>query len=841
MKLLIVALFLVLTSSSSFSQIISGKITSDGEIPLQNVLINIKSESSNQSYIVSSTGDGKFSQNVESGNYSLSFILAGYEEYIIENLTVLNNEEKELNIVMLRTGFFTEEIKVESSFRQAQEDLRTSLINISPRNVKILPGAVEDVLRSLQSQPGVNAPNDFSSQLVIRGSGPDQNLMIMDDVEIFNPYRLYGLVSMFNPETLYDINLITGGFPSMYGDRLSAVLDVNNREGRSDVDFALTSNINIANANIIAEGRNPLKIPGSWIISTRRTYYDLIIGPFAKSAGLITEDSAFPSFEDLQMRIAFGPFKNHKFFVNGIFSKDAVDIVSGKDRTNPDSVNVNDLTNNNVLSASWHYFPNSKFLSRTTVSWYDNSGINDFEGDILDPLIDKENLTPAERDSLKQIGALLGLEFDSRYTFKKYSLTNRSSIGFGKNNIQFGAGFDIVKTDLKYNLKLDEQFKALLQSLPNAQALLEDFNLEGNNNYRSHAYLQTRFNLSERFFYQPSVRVDYYSFHENAYVSPRLNLGYIIDPLTTLRLSTGLFYQSPGYEKIRDGQTFFDLTGDIGKNLKPERAVHVVLGAERWLNNSWMAKVEGYYKKFDDLIVQEKLTGYKYTFQLEDPSNTDPEYISNVNNWIRSDSKIAYDSLTSIPVNEGTGKALGIEFSLEKKYTNPKDKFYGFLNYSYSISDRERDGLVQAYRFDQRHVFNIVLNYRINNWLEFGARWSYATNYPLTEPKGISPRVVNDSIVVNPFTNSVIFNLDFGDEADKFKDSRPAYHRLDVRFSAYTKFWNTDWTFYIDVINAYNRTNVIGYDYSLSNDYKIQRRTIGMIPILPTIGFNARF
>lgn len=830
-----------LISNLSYSQGITGKVTSDGSLALTDVQISVINKSSNLESKFKTDSEGNFRIKIPPGSYQLIFEIAGYDQYLIDSLSMSQDEERFLNIVMLRSGFITEEIKVEGTFRQAQEDLRTSLINISPRNIKILPGAVEDVLRSLQSQPGVNAPNDFSSQLVIRGSGPDQNLMIMDDVEIFNPYRLYGLVSMFNPETLYDINLITGGFPSMYGDRLSAVLDVNNREGRSDVDFALTSNINIANANIIAEGRNPLKIPGSWIVSTRRTYYDLIIGPFAKKAGLITEDSAFPSFEDLQMRIAFGPFKKHKFFVNGIFSKDAVDIVSGNDRSDPDSVNVNDLTNNNVLSASWHFFPNSNFLSRTTVSWYDNSGINDFEGDILDPLIDKENLSPAQRDSLKQIGALLGLEFDSRYTFKKYSLTNRSSLALGKNNIQFGAGFDIVKTDLKYNLKLDEQFKALLQSLPNAQALLEDFNLEGNNNYRSHAFLQTRFNVGERFFYQPSIRFDYYSFHENAYLSPRLNLGYIIDPLTTVRFSTGLFYQSPGYEKIRDGQTFFDLTGDIGKTLKPERAIHLVLGFERWLNNSWMAKAEGYYKKFDDLIVQEKLTGYKYTFQLEDPSITDPEYVSNVENWIRSESKIAYDSLTSIPLNEGTGKALGIEFSLEKKYTNPKDRFYGFLNYSYSISDRERDGLIQPYRFDQRHVFNIVLNYRINSWLEFGARWSYASNYPLTEPKGISPRVVNDSIVVNPFTNSVIFNLDFGDEADRFKDSRPAYHRLDLRLSAYTKFWNTDWTFYLDVINAYNRTNVIGYDYSLSTDYKIQRRTIGMIPILPTIGFNARF
>ncbi len=75
------------------------------------------------------------------------------------------------------------------------------------------------------------APNDFSSQLIVRGSGPDQNLIIIDDIEVFNPYRLYGVVSMFNPDAVADVNLVTGGFPAKYGDRLSAVLDVTNREG----------------------------------------------------------------------------------------------------------------------------------------------------------------------------------------------------------------------------------------------------------------------------------------------------------------------------------------------------------------------------------------------------------------------------------------------------------------------------------------------------------------------------------------------------------------------------------------------------------------------------------
>ena len=829
-------------ASDSLSTV-EGIVRSEKGDPIANIFVEIKSASGETEGEYTS-GSGKFSfEGMEAGAYTVTIENPDYVFYEIRDLNVSAGETKYLNVTLLdRSQYSTETIEVEEGFRQRQDDLRTSVLNISPKNVKVLPGAIEDVMRSLQSLPGVTSPNDFTSQLVIRGSGPDQNLIIMDDVEIFNPYRLYGLVSMFNPETLADITLITGGFPSKYGDRLSAVLDVINREGNTERNFSLTSNVNIANANMILEGKNPFKIPGSWIVSSRRTYYDLIVGPFAKNAGLITEDSSFPSFKDLQFKLAFGPFSKHKFLLNGIFSEDGVAIISGKDREDPDSVNVNDVTKNDVVSLAWHYIPNENFISRTTVSWYKNNGVNDFEGEILDPLIDKENLTEEQKDSLKAIGALLGLQFDSQYFFRKYGIGNRSVfIDRNDNRYEFGGGFDIITTDLTYNLNLDDQFRSLIQSLPNARALLDEFNIDGNNNYRGNVFVQGRFDINKKFFYQPSLRADYYSYLKRIYLSPRINLGYAIDPLTTIRAGAGVYYQSPGYEKLVDGRTFFDLNIVDGAKLKAEESLHYILGIERWLDNTWLAKVEGYFKKFNNLIVQEKLTNYRYEYSLNDPSNTDPSYVKDPANWTRSQMEFAYDSVTTVPVNIGRGDSYGIEFSLEKKYTGPDTKLYGWVNYALSFSNRVEDGIQYPYRFDQRHVFNIVLNYRVNSWFDIGARWSYATNFPFTPPVGITPRVVNDSIVVNPFTNSVVFNLDFGGTENKYSAQRPAYHRLDIRLSALTRFWDTDWTFYIDVMNVYNRTNVLGYDYSLNDDLSINRRVVGMIPILPTIGVNARF
>lgn len=819
---------------------IKGIVTNAKDNKVSGASVSILNKKTLEVFKGKSDSKGEYSVSAPKGVYKLNALLEEYTLFELDDVRLEGKTELIINITLTEKLFTTEEIEVLGQ-KQSQSDLRTSWFNVSPTSIKVLPGGLEDVMRSLKSLPGVTAPNDFTSQLVVRGSGPDQNLIIMDEVEIFNPYRLYGLVSMFNPETLSDINLITGGFPAKYGDRLSAVLDVTNREGYTDRSFSLLTNINIANANIVMQGKNPLKVPGSWIVSARRTYYDLVLGPFAKSAGLITENSSFPSFQDVQFKVALGPFEKHKIVINGIFSKDGVDVVSGNERDNPDSVAVNDVTTNNVLSLGWHYNPNPRFISKTTLSWYRNSGDNQFEGDILDPLIDREGLTPGQRDSLKAIGALLGFDFSARYAFRKISLGNRSVLLAGKTKLEFGGGLDVIRNDLIYTLNLDDAFRNFINSFTNARSLLEDFTIEGKDNYRGSAYGQARFEIGRRFYIQPSLRADYYSLLSKVYFSPRFNLGFAFDPLTTLRTSVGLYYQSPGYEKLVDGQTFYDLQSPQVQDLKAEQAVHFVLGIDRWLDNSWLLKVEGYYKKFNDLITSQRLTAYKYQFTPIDPNNTDPVYLKNPLNWVRSAERIAVDSITAIPVNASSGDAFGFEISLERKYTGPSTKLYGWINYSFSKATRTRYGSEALFRFDQTHNVNIVLNYRVNSWFEVGARWNFASNFPYTPPVGITPRILNDSIVVNPLTNQVLFNLDNGGDDNRFSERKPAYHRLDVRLSAFARFWNADWTFYLDVINVYNRKNVLNYDYNLNSNLQIVRRTTGMFPILPTFGINARF
>jgi len=149
-----------------------------------------------------------------------------------------------------------------------------------------------------------------------------------------------------------------------------------------------------------------------------------------------------------------------------------------------------------------------------------------------------------------------------------------------------------------------------------------------------------------------------------------------------------------------------------------------------------------------------------------------------------------------------------------------------------------------------------VLNYKVNNWLNIGARWQYGSGFPMSEPVGIKPRIIlkdynldgkPETPVIatrkassNPNAEEeVLYDIDFG--TNKFNVRKPAYHRLDLRFTATTGFWNLDWTFYLDVINVYNRANVIGYDYFVTPDLMLGRKPNNMFPIIPTFGFSVNF
>lgn len=837
------AVLFILLSISCYAQTgsIKGRVT-DGTSPIPSVNILIVDENigiatdNNGNYLLTS---------IPIGEYEVRFSAVGYETQFID-IKIQQNQAIELNVELNSKMIEIGEVQVTGLKQQQLSDTRTSLLDLNPRSAKILPGAGEDVLRTLQSLPGVLSPNDFSSQLVVRGSGPDQNLIIMDNIEIFNPYRLYGVISMFNPDVVADINLISGGFPAKYGDRLSAVLDVTNREGDSKKYFSGNINASIIDANIVLEGKNPFNLNGSWLVSSRRTYYDLIIEPFVKNAGLVDENVTFPNFYDIQTKIVIGPYKGHKLLFNGVYSRDGVDVLSAENRKTPDSIDINNVTKNDVLGLSWHYAPSKNLLNKLVVSWYKNSGATNFDSQVLDPSLNRDDFKETIPDTLTPY--LLNFKFDAEFSFMKYSVDNRFTYIWGENIFEAGAGVDFMQTLVNFKFKLDPELEAIFASNPQFRAVFKD--LKSTRNYNRYRILaQNNFKISEKLFLQPGLRFDYYDILDKIYLAPRISMSYALDEVTTLRGVFGLYFQSPGYEKIVDQGVLFNFSDRYTKQLDAENALHYVLGIERWLSSEWSLRFETYYKSFGNLIKQKKVQGSQYF--TEQVPGRDPKYLSG---WTRPITTSG-DSITQIPVNDAYGESYGFEFFLSKKNLMQESKFSGWISYSLAWADRFEDSEKLPFRFDQRHTVNIVLNYDINDWLDIGVRWQYGSGFPYSEPLGIKPRIIladnnldgkPETPVIASRTNSsnpddqeVIFDIDFGN--NKFNSRKPSYHRLDIRLTALAEFWNLNWSFYLDIINVYNRSNVIAYDYYVNENLTLGREVNTMFPIVPTLGFSVKF
>jgi len=838
----IIYIFLIILTGLAYAQ--TGKlkgIVSDVSATLPSV--NIIILDTNFGTATNLNGTYEIS-GIPPGQYEVRFSLIGYDSKTFD-VEIESGKITQLNVELEIKAIELESVEVLDISRQDQRDTRTSVIDLNPRDAKVLPGAGEDVFRTLQSMPGVLAPNDFSSQLIIRGSGPDQNLIILDDVEVFNPYRLYGVISMFNPDAVENVDLISGGFPAKYGDRLSAVLDVTNREGTTSKNLAGNINISVVDANIVLEGKNPFNLRGSWLFNSRRTYYDLILEPFVKNAGLVDENTSFPSFYDLQGKIVIGPYDGHKFLFNGILSRDAVDVVSAKERQTPDSIGVYNITNNDLVSAAWHWAPNKKTLNKVVVSYYRNNGTTDFNSQILDPSLNRGSFENTIPDTLAPY--LLRFSFGGDFIYNKYSIDDKFTYILDDHIIEAGIGADFMETTINFTFDLDKQLQAVLNSNPQFRSALDDLkDVQNFNRYR--AYLQDNIQLTEKFTFQPSLRFDYYNILSKAYLAPRISLSYAFDQLTTLRAVWGIYYQSPGYEKLRDQGVLYDFSNQYTESLVAEKATHYVLGIERWLSSEWSARVEGYYKNFTDLYLPLRLQGER--FYTEKIPGKDPRFASG---WTLP-ATFEGDSLTQIPTNDAFGNAYGIEFFISKRNTFLDSRFSGWISYALAYANRDENGIEYPFAFDQRNTINIVLNYQANSWLEFGLRWQYGSGFPISEPRGVKPRIILedqdlDGVPETPVIatrninpdgdNPVIFDVDFADR--KLNSRKPDYHRLDLRINAFADWWDYDWVIYLDIINVYNNSNVVGYDYYVNEDLTLGRETTTMFPIIPTLGFSVSF
>lgn len=775
-------------------------------------------------------GQGRFAiENIPPGSYSVVVRLIGYDQPAASVAEVTASNRTRVEITLRLAAVEMHQVEITASRRRTADDTRASVVSMTPREAKYLPGAAEDVLRSLRSLPGVLSVNDFSSQLVIRGSGPDQNFIAIDGFEVINPYRLYGFISMFNPETVSDISLETGGFGAKYGDRLSAVLDVRNREGNADRLLHGKLNSSLTNANLILEGALPAG--GSYLVSARRTYYDLILAPFLKKTKIVEGDVALPNFRDVQAKFVLPLDDKNKLLLTGITSRDGAQLTTGKDRLRPDSVSFLDESYNTLVGGTWQFTPASSVVAQTRVSWYRNNGAGAFDGSFVDPAQNSGDRSRTDTLGLRFFA--FGVDYD--YSYKKLTLQEIVSVSSGVHSLEMGGGIDRLTTERIRSFRLDDTFKQLI--LSRGQAPPQD--ITASLTYtRWNLFLHDRIAVLPNLFLQPGLRMDRYEVLNRSYVAPRFAVSYGLDPLTTVRGAVGIYYQSPGMEK-QDNRAALDFTNETMSGLRAERADHFIAGVERMLSSEWQVKVESYYKRFSDVIVPQKFKGRVWTSYRTDAAVFSPS------GW-SAPVQVLRDSVTTTPVNDAAGRSYGFEVMLQKLNLAAGEKVSGWVSYALSYADRDRHGEITPFVFDQRHAVNVVASYRFAERWELGANFTLRSGRPYVQAIGVKPRLrietvngVQSASIVRDANGKVILDVDY--EQDKYSGRLSLYHALDVRATTYPQWWGLQWSVYLDVTNIYNHGNQQQIGYFIDDSGTLKQRVTNGLPIFPALGFSLAF
>lgn len=496
---------------------------------------------------------------VPRGPITLVVSYMGYERQQIE-LTIKTAESRILNVILKPEVLQGQTVEVVAD-RTDEVEVKTSIIKITPRELKAAPQMAEsDLMRMLQTLPGVLTLSEFSSGLFIRGGTPDQNLILLDGTEVYNVNHLFGIFSTFDVDAIKQADLMRGGFPAQYGGRTSSVLDITNMDGNQK-EFEGKASIGLVSAKSSLQG--PIG-KGSWFLSGRRTYIDYIVNAAEKSAtGEAKEQlEMIPDYYFYDVHFKLYQDLSHR-------NKLALTVYNGSDKMHyeVDPFDMIFQWGNRAITARWtHIFNQKLFLNfYGTLSHY--------------------NIFLDEDDALAKL--------------------------YFENTVD-----DITfKADGEYFPGQDHRIKfgfimKILDSIYSQQFNLQKYIFKSNSSQAS-LYLQDNWAISPLLNLQGGLRMNYY--HPREFVNtfnqvesqgkprfdlePRLALEYHLNPRTNLKASLGRYLQYITIVPFGNADfSFMDIWFPCDNSYHPGEAFHTIAGVETQLNEDLHFDGEIYYK-----------------------------------------------------------------------------------------------------------------------------------------------------------------------------------------------------------------------------------------------------
>ncbi|MEZ4800386.1 MAG: TonB-dependent receptor [Flavobacteriales bacterium] len=358
MKTLLLQLIVLGTTISSFAQggfTISGTITEEGsgETLPGVVIVCLEQEAA-----TSSNNYGFYSLTLNGESAVVYFKYLGYEIQKVE-VSASSNNSNRYDIALVPESNTLQEVVISAEeTERISEETQMSKIEIPIDQIKKIPALLgeKDVLKVIQLLPGVQKGSEGSSGFYVRGGGPDQNLIILDDATVYNASHLFGFFSIFNGDALKSVELIKGGFPARYGGRLSSVLEMQMKDGNKE-EIHGEAGIGLVASRLTLEG--PIKKKkSSFLVSARRTYIDALIYPFLPQDG-----KAGYYFYDLNAKLNFILDDRNRLYISGYFGKDKFYFKS-KYSNSSDEGNL--LWGNASATARLNHIINDKTFSNTS-------------------------------------------------------------------------------------------------------------------------------------------------------------------------------------------------------------------------------------------------------------------------------------------------------------------------------------------------------------------------------------------------------------------------------------------------------------------------------------------
>jgi len=793
----LVAAILVLVPFSAGAQkkyTVSGYMTdaSSGESLISAALVD---RHSGQGTVTNNYGF--YTLTLPAGDVGLSFSYIGYLDVEMDFKLV---RDTVINVSFQPSPEFLAGASVTASRSEiGVRGTQMSAIEVPVHQIKRVPALAGevDVIKAIQLLPGVQSGTEGSAGLYVRGGGPDENLLLLDGVPIYNVNHMMGFFSVFNADAIKNVTLYKGSFPARFGSRLSSIVDIRMKDG-NDQSYHGSASVGLLSAKFQVEG--PIvKGKTTFNVSARRTYYDVLSQPlltlYQKLADLEEQARGGYYFYDVNARLTHKFSNRDKLYASFYMGDDKVYArIRMREDMYDTRMNLGWNWGNIVGSVRWNHIFGPRLFVNATVNYTQyrhklDIGAVERYTDTHFPKDYQDEFTLGYHSLINDLSAAVDFEFspDPRHDIRFGATYIRHAFKPSVTTVRYGA------TDAaRQASQIDTTFGDKNLFTAEAAAYAED-------NWSVTRWL--KLNLGLRYSLYATEGKTYHS------VEPRVSLRALLTDNLSFKASYSEMSQAVHMLSNSNISLPTDLWVPATSLVEPMRSYQTAAGVFYSFDVVDLS-LEGYYKKMDNVL------------EYRDGAS----FFGSSTGW---EKKVAM----------GRGWAYGVEFLAQKK----TGRLTGWIGYTWSKSMRQFDregniinlGKPFPAKYDRRHDLSITAAYEISKKIDVAATFIYGT--------GICGSLALQTLSVLPGYSYVLdgywptSQIDYLEGRNNYR--MPSYQRLDLGVNFKREFRNGNRrTISVSVYNVYNRNNPF-IVYRDGSDLK----QLSIFPVMPSVSYNYEF